>query len=129
MRLRRTLRPRPVADMLPILNVVLLLLAFFLMLVRFAPAGVRGAELPRSAAGAPDRSGLPLLTLDADGRLAAGPDPLADAQLGEWLRRTQADGVRLQAHPSVSAVRTIAVIGILHAAGARRVLMLVTNAP
>ncbi|MFA5940759.1 MAG: biopolymer transporter ExbD [Sinimarinibacterium sp.] len=127
MKLRRRDRPALTADMLPILNVVLLLLAFFLMLVRFAPGPARSGELPRSASATTDRSELPLLRLGADGRVADGARPLQDADLGAWLQRTQANGVRLQADGAAPAVRVLTVIGRLRSAGAERVLLMVAG--
>lgn len=115
------------ADMLPILNVVLLLLAFFVMLARLpAPAD---ASLPRSEAATVADVTLPLLQLDADGRLRADGQVISEADVGAWLRQAGATQVRLQARADAAASQVLAIVTLLRTAGAQRVQLLVAHPP
>lgn len=124
--------PRPAAmpaDMLPILNVVLLLLVFFVMLARVAVPATADAVLPRSAGAVSADAALPLLQLGADGKLQVDGRELAETALGDWLRGTGATQLRLQAHAQAPAARVLATLALLRAAGAQRVQMLVAHPP
>ncbi|MEW6167895.1 MAG: biopolymer transporter ExbD [Pseudomonadota bacterium] len=126
MRLPSSGRRAPVpAEMLPILNVVLLLLGFFLMLAQPGTA-LRSAELPRSRSAAPAAAGSVLLRLHADGTLEADGRVLPQTELAAWLRASAATELQLQAPPAVPAQRVLALLAVLRGAGAQRVQLLVS---
>lgn len=128
MRLPAPRRSAAAAEMLPILNVILLLLAFFVMLARIgvpAPA----ADLPHSSAPASADASTPLLQLDAQGVLRADGAVIEDGQLAAWCARSAAARLRLQAHARAPAMRVLAVLALLQAGGADRVQLLVAPAP
>ncbi len=113
-------------DLLPILNVVLLLLVFFMMLARIGAApAAPSAELPRADAGAAADPVAPLLRLDAQGVLHDGARALAAHELGQWRHSTGARRVRLQARHDAAAPNLLALLALLHAAGVEQVQLLV----
>ncbi|MFP5305019.1 MAG: biopolymer transporter ExbD, partial [Gammaproteobacteria bacterium] len=93
--------PAP-AEMLPILNVVLLLLGFFLMLAQPGTAP-RSAELPRSRSAAPATTDGLLLRLHADGALEVEGRVLPQTELAAWLRASAATELQLQAPAAAPA--------------------------
>lgn len=127
MKLRAAAATRGVGDMLPLMNVVLLLLAFFMMLAGLAGAAPAGA-LPRSATAAVADAHAPLLQIDRDGQLRLDGRRLDDAELKSALRAAVGGTVRVHAPPDASASRVLAVLQLLHDADARRVQLLVRRA-
>ena len=124
--------PRPAAmpaEMLPILNVVLLLLVFFVMLARVTAPVTGDAVLPRSSGAVTADAALPLLQLGVDGRLQVDGLDIAEPSLRDWLRGTGATQLRLQAHAQAPAARVLATLTLLRAAGAQRVQLLVAHQP
>lgn len=129
MRLSSPRPPAMPADMLPILNVVLLLLVFFVMLARVAVPSTADAVLPRSGGAVTADAALPLLQLGVDGRLQVDGQEMAETSLGEWLRGAGVTELRLQAHAQAPAARVLATLALLRAAGAQRVQLLVAHPP
>lgn len=114
--------------MLPILNVVLLLLVFFVMLARVAVPAAAEVVLPRSTGAVAADAALPLLQLGVDGRLQADGREIPETALGDWLHRSgAATQLRLQAHAQAPAAQVLATLALLRAAGAERVQLLVAH--
>lgn len=116
-----TVRPRA-EPIVPMINVVFLLLVFFLLAARFADT----AEGPGSTVTRSDTAPLPrVLVLAASGALSYG------TLTGEAaLAAAVADGpVRLQVAGSVEAVRLAQALGQLATAGASRVDVITTAGP
>lgn len=119
-------------DMLPVLNVVLLLLVFFLMLAQFgeasAPAPEGGPESRHARVAHEDGAAL---ALGRDGRLRDAGLPLDDAALGAWLdaQPLRRQRIRLRADAQVSASRVVDVLQRLEAQGVRQVQLAAVRGP
>lgn len=103
------------ADMLPILNIVLLLLGFFLILARSAPAP-SVATLPRSVAGAERPAAAPQLVVRADGALELDGRAVTEPELVAALRARRAPLLQLRADASLPARRALELVRLAAAA-------------
>ncbi len=128
MRLEVEETPPEQENTLPFINVVFLLLIFFMLAGALHAVDRLNVE-PPSAAGLPETEyGDPLVLLAADGRLAIGDETVDEAGLQRRLRvrleRTPELLVRLKADREVEALRVVEVMRLMQAAGVERVLML-----
>jgi biopolymer transport protein ExbD len=128
MRLRRPERPFEGENILPLINVVFLLLIFFLLAGQMKPTEIIAVEPPNSASEAKPRSQAGLLLIGADGRVALGENELNDTELFETVSVLveEAPGIvlRLKADRAVDAARAIDVMTILHNAGVEKVTLM-----
>ncbi|SFF63685.1 outer membrane transport energization protein ExbD [Fontimonas thermophila] len=113
-------------SMLPVLNVILLLLAFFVMLAQVG-APDRAGVLARSSAATVADSSAMLLEMDARGAVYADGVAIEDARLADWRLRSGATRLRLRADARAPAARVLAVLADLQAGGADRVQLLVVR--
>lgn len=114
----------PALDLLPLLNVVFLLLIFFLVMVQFGGEG-RDTRIPASRSAVPaDASSRSELSLAADGLLRLDGQVVEDQDLGAALLQPRPTRVVLRADAEVHAVRALAVVGLLNAAGVGEVELL-----
>ncbi len=114
---------------LPLVNVVLLLLIFFMLAGSVTQVDTLDIEPPRSESGRPAEQDKTLIVLlAADGRLA-----VADRTLDlEGLRRVvrghladnEAGAVRLKADAGTEARHLLRVVGVLREAGAEKITLL-----
>jgi biopolymer transport protein ExbD len=123
--------PRPRRDeerILPLINVVFLLLIFFMVAGRFTLSDPWHIEPPRSASEGIAQARELVVMVGADGRLALDGVEMDDAGLEDALRARLADTdpslVRLKADGRVEATRVVGVMELLRDAGASRLRLL-----
>lgn len=115
---------------LPLVNVVFLLLIFFLLAGSFKAADPLEIQPPQSRSERREEAEGPLIViLDEKGQLALGGKRVADDELQRQLaaRLSQGEGgrvVKLKADAAVEAQRVLAVMARLRKAGARKVTLL-----
>ncbi len=115
---------------LPLVNVVFLLLIFFLLAGSFKAADPLEIQPPQSLSERREEAEGPLIViLDEKGQLALGGKRVADDELQRQLaaRLSQGEGgrvVKLKADAAVEAQRVLAVMARLRKAGARKVTLL-----
>ena len=137
MRRRATQRRRPAADtearILPLINIVFLLLVFFLLAGRLEPASPVPATPPEAATEAPDRATPMRLHLGRDGALAIDGEIVPRDGLEAWLtERTGPQGlpaVRVIADAGAEASVLIGILDSLAAAGAAEALLVTRPLP
>jgi biopolymer transport protein ExbD len=117
-------RPRRSADsdgrILPLINVVFLLLTFFMVAGRLAPPDPFALVPPRSEAEGRPARGV-VVVLAADGRLAVNGTSVEPPALTEVVRAARAANpesvVSLRVDGAASGGRLVAVLAALRAAG------------
>jgi len=109
---------------LPLINVVFLLLIFFMVAGRLAVADPFRVEPPRSADGAADDRGLAVLLIAADGRMALDGEPVEPGALAAIVGKRRPGDVGIKADAAVEAGRVVAALRTLRAAGVERVRLL-----
>ncbi len=110
--------------LLPLINVVFLLLIFFMVVGRLAVADPFRVEPPRSANGVAADRGPTVLLVAADGRLAPDGEPVEPGTLAAAVGERRPDSVGIKADAAVEAGRVVAVLRTLRAAGVERVRLL-----
>ncbi len=113
--------------MTPMIDVVFLLLIFFLLTSRFVEPHALGVELPKSAT-ATAQTGKPVVVvLRSDGNVLVGDRLVARSRLVEVVREALGDAgrrsVRLEADASASVQGLVDVLDDLSAAGATDVAL------
>lgn len=136
---RRVRRADSEERILPLINVVFLLLIFFMLAGRLsepAPFPVAPPQSSEAAAALRPPEGSPgeaKILLAADGRLALDGLPVDAAALREHLAARLADhphlSVSLKADGAVEATRVVAVMEDLRAAGVRELQLFAEAAP
>lgn len=133
MRQRRLPRRRPTKRpdderLLPLINIVFLLLVFFMVLGRIAPADPFKIEPTRSIAEGAAPETPVLIHIGRDGQLALEGEILPEAALIERLALARdtdtAKDIRVKADARAEAVRVAALLRALRAAGVERVRLL-----
>ncbi len=127
--LKRPRRQNDDDSVLPLINIVFLLLIFFMVAGQLSAADPFRVDPPRSAAeGAPEGE-LAEILLSADGRIALDGEPIPREALAARLaaRPDPEAPVRLKADAGIAAEEAVALMEILREAGVRR-LRLVTVA-
>lgn len=119
--------PRPArrtADepVVPLINVVFLLLIFFMLVGRIEPPSAVSVEPPASARAASVDPRELVVTIAADGALSVAGQAVEVAALTE--RAGQAEGVLVRADGGAPAGRVIGVLRALEGAGAGDVRLL-----
>lgn len=127
--LLRRHKKRPRVEILPLMDVVFLLLVFFIYSM-MAMALHRGMQLTLPTSGAAEREAVTVLalTLKADGTLFVDKEPVALEALTETLKQRQEnaedeDGLNLQvfAEDSLSYQELYRVLDAVKAAGVRKI--------
>jgi biopolymer transport protein ExbD len=72
-------------DMAPLIDVVFLLLIFFMLTSSFVPPSVP-LTLPQAASGAPSEAAKVIVSLDANGGISIAEKPVADSEFETALR-------------------------------------------
>lgn len=123
--------PRPKSDderILPLINVVFLLLIFFMLAGRLSATDPFQVEPPRSAAEGPAAAQEAVVLLGADGRLALDGEVLERPALGQavahLLKDELATTIRLKADGGAEAAEAVAVMELLRDAGVERLKLL-----
>lgn len=126
MKLARTARPRDEdARILPLINVVFLLLVFFMLAGQFAGGDPFAVDPPATRHALPLDGGPPEILAAADGTLALdGQVTTIDALLAALPARladAPGSGVRIRADGDLSANAVARLLGDLRGAGVRQV--------
>ncbi len=128
MRLHQPERPFEDKNTLPLINVVFLLLIFFLLVGQMRPPEIIPVEPPESESGAKPRSESLQLLIAPDGTLALGDHLVSESGLYDKVSALVAESpgltLRLKADRATDAARAIDVLMILHKAGIDRVVLL-----
>lgn len=127
MRSRRTRRARlsPVLDLTPMVDVVFLLIIFFMVSTTFITleSGLP-VDLPQASSAEAQPEGLPTVTIDASERIYLAGSEVDEASLvpalQALLREQDRDVVVLRADQSVSHGLTVRVMDAIKRAGATR---------
>jgi len=131
----RRQRRAPMAEInvTPMVDVMLVLLIIFMVTAPLLVAGVP-VDLPDSNAGALDQQKQPLdISIDRDGKIFVGDEPVAEAQLPEIFaaRRAVAGGesppVFLRADRGLDYGRVMRIMGELNRAGLNKVSLVTTG--
>jgi len=145
--IRRSLRPsrRPAArprrsddGVLPLINVVFLLLIFFMLAGRLAAVDPFPLTPPRSAAAGAQEQAALLVQIGADGRLALDGEVMDEEALhravAERIRDARTDmedgddpaepDLRIKADGAAPTVRVVEVMNLLRRAGVERLTLL-----
>ena len=127
----RFARPRPRNDderILPLINVVFLLLIFFMLAGRFSAADPFQIDPPRSASDGVATERDILVLVGADGRLALDGEIIEEAALGaavaDRLSPDKKVQLWLKADGGAETTRVVEVMELLRAAGAQRLRLL-----
>ncbi len=113
---------------LPLINVVFLLLVFFMLAGRLSSSDPIVVEPPESASEGPVADEPIIVYLAADGRMALGDGPVARDRLAAGLREQihAAPDARVQvkADARVEAMRVVEIMGLLRDTGVKKVSLL-----
>ncbi|KAA5604085.1 biopolymer transporter ExbD [Roseospira marina] len=113
---------------LPLINVVFLLLIFFMLAGTLSAMDPFEITPPRSASSGEDNPRDIVVLVGADGRLALDGTPVAEADfeaaLAAQLTESEGARVRLKADGHADATHVVALMERLRAAGVTRVLLL-----
>jgi biopolymer transport protein ExbD len=125
-------------NLIPLINIVFLLLIFFMLAGAFSSDDIFKVDPPGSASPMePDNEG-PMILLSRDGRLALDDEPLEAAELksrlAAWVEGAEPIGeappprIRIKADQDTSADRLLDLMELLREAGVERVLLLTVKA-
>ncbi|MCY3702766.1 MAG: biopolymer transporter ExbD [Rhodospirillales bacterium] len=110
---------------LPLINVVFLLLIFFMLSGQLAAVDPFQTEPPQSASEGQTPPRQFVVHLGADGRLALDGEIMDEITLGRVLAQHEGPTkIRLKADGRVDAVRTVVVMEVLRNAGVEKVDLL-----
>lgn len=109
---------------LPLINVVFLLLIFFMVVGRLSVADPFRVEPPRSANGAGAERGPTVLLIGADGQLALDGKPVETGALAAAITELRTEAVRVKADGAASAGLVVGVLRTLREAGVERTQLL-----
>ena len=110
---------------LPLINVVFLLLIFFLLAGRLSATDPFQVEVPRSLGGKPIGGHDMVVYIGADGHMAFDGSVLDEGELRTTVaQRVSSGALRLKADGRVEARQVIAVMEILREAGIERLELL-----
>ena len=115
-------------NILPLINVVFLLLIFFMMFGAIQAADFFSVEPPDSASGSEDSLRRDIVLIAPDGRLAFDDEELDEVALqlrvSDRLTEEPRVLIQLKADGRVDASRVVEVMGLLEAVGVERLLLL-----
>lgn len=118
----------PEAGILPLINVVFLLLVFFMVVGRLGPSDPFVIQATVSATEGAEEREEPLVVLDAEGRIALDGVEMERELLLETARARIANGgstrMRLKADGRVEALEAAGLLAELRAAGVTEALLL-----
>ena len=129
--MRRTrIRPRPEINLAPFVDVVFLLVIFFMVSSTFITSETGlPIELPSAQTGVEEPRDVPTVVLDEKGRAYLGNRRLTDAALFAALQsrlsRDERGIVVLRADAKVAHGRVVEVMDLIRQAGAKRVAIAV----
>ncbi|HSH43499.1 MAG TPA: biopolymer transporter ExbD [Arenicellales bacterium] len=120
-------------SVVPLVNVVFLLLVFFMLVGQVSSPEPLDIDPPRSASGRQDSGDAVKVLLTRDGQIAVQsvvlPASALSERAGEILAEQPEAEFQLKADARVEAVRMIEVMESLRAAGVERLTLLTEQAP
>ncbi len=115
-------------NLIPLINIVFLLLVFFMLAGTFVQAGRFEVIAPRSLSTAAVEERQLRVLLAADGRLAVGEREMSAPQLRHLISTRLSEQpdlqVQLQADRQLRAARLIEILQIFRAAGVAKLMLL-----
>lgn len=116
-------------NILPLVNVVFLLIIFFMLTGAFASPELFKVDPPDSASENPTRIEKAVILLNADGRLAYGDREVNDQELQDLIARRMVESgrqepIKLKADAKVETDRLIEVMQRLKEAGVEQLTLL-----
>jgi biopolymer transport protein ExbD len=118
-------RPRQLISFTPLIDVVFILLLFFMLASSFLKWHSIDLNIPAETAAGTSQEGALLVRLHADGRLDLNGRPLSlvalGERVGEHLQRKPRQRILVQPERGVSVQRIVAVLDRLHGVGGRNV--------
>lgn len=124
----RRARPRSLDEaLLPLVNVVFLLMVFFLASGRF-DAAKPAANAPRSAQADIPRAAPRVLELNADGTLSLQAQRFSEAELPRRALDWQGAALDVRAAADLPAQRVLHLLAVLRSAGVNEVRLLTVKA-
>ncbi|WP_416897089.1 MAG: ExbD/TolR family protein [Minwuia sp.] len=125
-RLADTARSRRSGDdsVLPLINVVFLLLIFFMLAGQLAITDPFEVAPPRSETESDPQAQDVMILLSRDGRIAIDGRPVERSALPDALKEIAAGQVRLKADGDANAVEVVELMELLRDSGVRRLNLL-----
>lgn len=122
---RSRLRASPSIDLTPMVDVVFLLVIFFMVSTTFITMETGlPVDLPSAQTAVAEPSSLPTVTITKDDSIFVGTQPVTQAQLVEVVRKQMADSgyttVVLRADATVEHGLVVRVMDLIKQAGAKR---------
>ena len=133
--MRRAIRSRPRSSgdeshSLPLINIVFLLLAFFLMAGQIVKRDPVLATLPQSVSEGVDDRQLPTVQIDVQGHLTVDGKPATPADLKALYEATQADTrLRIYSDADAPASAILAILGDIRRYGWIDVVLVTQRIP
>lgn len=119
--------------MLPLINIVFLLMVFFMLVGSMAPPEALDIDPARSRGLAPADEGHRSLVIDAQGRLSIGTEVFVveqlPAQAATWRARHAGQPLEVKADARLEAQTVVSILQTLRDAGIPQVRLLAANAP
>lgn len=128
MRFRRRTPAPDGENVLPLINVVFLLLVFFMVAGALERADLFAVEPPEAAVDAEAQVDENVLLMAADGRLAFDGAPLEREDLAEAVGTIGDVPLKLKADAGTEALEVVSLLEELRAAGVETVILLATEA-
>lgn len=128
---RRPKRLTPGIDMAPLIDVVFLLLVFFMLTSSFNPPALP-LVLPRASVSTEPPKPAPVVSIDSQGVIAVNGVPVAKEALADAIRATLEDGqrgVNFRGDRSVDYGRILELMAIARGAGAVQINLVYDPAP
>ncbi|MGQ0699825.1 MAG: ExbD/TolR family protein [Panacagrimonas sp.] len=130
--------PRPASrsvrgdEMLPLINVVFLLMMFFMLVGAVSAPEALDVQPARSSRLSTADNDRRSLLVSADGQLALGGEIFSPAELAEqaasWRAQHPGETLQVKADAAADAQGLVAILGVLRAAGVDRVRLLAADA-
>ena len=133
MRLRTAqIKKQPAENMIPLINIVFLILIFFLVASVVRPFSDREIRLADSAEANSPGAGTRMAVLREDGGIYIGGTQVSESELQSqieaWVSEDPGPGVTLVADRNMDATALIAILTSANAAGVRDVKLLTRKA-
>lgn len=129
---RRARRAQRDEETLPLINLVFLLLVFFMLVGALSPPEAFDVDAPRAQRLAAADAGSHSLVLARDGRLGLGRAAFAPEELparaAAWQQAHPGQVLQLKADAAAEAQHVVAVLEVLHRAGVERVSLMAVKA-
>lgn len=128
MRLKTTPEKKPFESILPLINVVFLMLIFFLVAGTLKPFAELDVQPPEIAEGAAGKQARDIVLIDKVGQIAFEGVLITSEELGQKLARRVQDGeagrIKVLADKALPALKLVDVLAMMTRAGARHISLI-----